>query len=190
MPYTVPAGYFNQNLEVLPALLKEEEAPVLAAIGKDLPYTVPQGYFKNLPEQVLAKITKPQAKVVPLFARKWMKVAVAAVVGGVMVLAGYQLLNDKKEITITGHQPAGTSQTSVAKNESAIAQEIKKISTRELEEFINNTPLNLPKQQKQDAKPQEKKEVEQLLKDVTASEIDAFLKQIPTADDDDLQLIN
>jgi hypothetical protein len=187
MPYTLPAGYFEENMTNLPFLTRKEESVVLAAIGKELPYTVSQGYFENLPEQVLEKVSPPKAKVVPLFARKWMRAAVAAVVGGVILFGGYHLLNapGDEETTANAYRPADTTATLVAKNERpSVVQDIKKASNEELDAFIKSVPLNTVNISKQTATNTDKKEVKELLKDVSVKEIDNFLEQLPATDED------
>lgn len=182
MPYSLPAGYFEENLSALPAFAGETESPVLEAIGKKQPYTVPQDYFDNLPQQVLAKVAQPKANVVPLFSRTWMRAAVAAAMIGIVFLSGYQYFNSGGDDQTASQQPADTSQNWMARNMHPVVRDIQKASTRDLEEFMNTVPV-APKQETA-AKPAEKTEVKNLLKDVSVKEIDAFLEQLPTADDE------
>lgn len=188
MPYKLPAGYFEDNLLALPAFMQESESPVLAAVGKELPYTVPQGYFDQLPQQVLAAVSQPKGNVVPLFKRTWMRAAVAAVMGGVIFLSGYQYFNSGGDRQTAEQQPVDTSKNWMAKNEHPVVKDIEKASTRDLEEFINTVPV-APQEKATAAKPAEKAEVKELLKDVSVKEIDAFLEQLPT-NDEDLALID
>lgn len=185
MPYSLPEGYFNDTLTSLPALLAEEESAVLAAIGKATPYSVPDGYFDALPHQITAKLIRPKAKVVPFFSRTWMKVAAAAVIGGVILLGGYQLLNQPNgdDPVAASYSTADSTENFIASNESfSVTQEIKTVSTEEIDAFIQTVPLN-PAKLKNSRAFTERKEVAELLQDVSASEIDAFLEQIPTADE-------
>ena len=187
MPYSLPAGYFDENMATLPFLTGETESMVLKAIGKELPYTVPQGYFENLPEQVLEKLSSPKAKLVPLFARRWMRAAVAAVVGGVMLIGGYRLLNtqENEEPAAENRQLADTTGKMVASNnQSSVVQDIKQASTEELDAFIKSVPLNTGKISAVVAKQTDQKKVKELLKDVSVKEIDNFLEQLPSADAD------
>lgn len=187
MPYTVPEGYFADNLAALPSFNQETESEVLSAIGKAMPYTVPQGYFEALPQQVLAKLSRPSAKVVPLFARRWMRVAAAAVVGGVMLVGGYRLLNQREneEPTAATYRQPDTTGKLVAKAEKpSVTQDISKASTEDLDAFIKSVPLNQRKLQGKASQPATQGEVKDLLKDVSEKEIDNFLDQLPTADED------
>ena len=184
IPYYLPEGYLTESMQSLSSLVQEEkESPVLAAVGKSLPYTVPNGYFENLAQEVTRRIVKPKAKVIPLFARTWMRAAVAAVIGGIIFTGGYQYFNSGKE-TQTGRQPVDTSKNWVAKNDPAVVQDIKNLSTKELDEFIKTVPVSPFKKQKVAVQPAEKSEVKDLLKDVSEKEIDTFLEQLPTAGED------
>ena len=184
-PYSVPFSYFEENIETVPNLNQETESPVLSYVGKELPYSVPQDYFENLAEQVLSKISKPTAKVVPLFARTWMRVASAAVIAGALFIAGLQLFSTKNEGLATAGKP-DTTQTLVAQNGAATEKEIKQASTKELEEFIETVQVNGKASAEQ--KIGSEKEVEELLKDVSTNEMESFLSALPV--DDDLMITN
>lgn len=187
LPYRLPPGYFDENLSVLSSLVLETESPVLAAIGNQVPYTVPQGYFETLPQQVLNRLA-PQAKLVSLFGNTWMRAAVAAVMGGIIFLSGYRYFNHAEGLTAS-QLPVDTSKNWMASNKQPVVQDLKNASTQELEEFINNVPVASAKPQKAVEKPTEKKVVKDLLKDVSEKEMDAFLEQLPSGEDD-LALIN
>ena len=184
-PYVVPDGFFDENIGRLPFLFREEESPVVTAIGKELPYTVPDGYFEQLPEKIMARLVRPKAKVVPFFSRTWMRAAVAAMIGGIVFIAGYRLLNGNAEAPPeTAYRPADTTQKQIAKNEPArVVQDIEKLSTRELDAFISAVPLLPAKEQDKDYSPGEKSDVVTLLKDVSEKDIEAFLDALPVADE-------
>lgn len=181
-PYSVPFFYFVQTIDGLPGLTGTTTSPVLDAVTKETPYKVPQEYFINLPEQILAKVTQPIAIVVPLFASKWMRIAAAAVVGGALFLAGYQYFDDKPQ-TIVALHPAGATQTLVATTTPSIEQEIKKVSIKDLEDFIQNVPVTI-KETKPATISSDKENVKELLKDVSDTEMETFLSALPTADDE------
>jgi hypothetical protein len=185
LPYTVPEGYFEENAALPPFFLNEEESPVLAAIGKALPYTVPQGYFETVPELVMAKLVRPKAKVVPFFSRTWTKVAVAATIAGIVFIGGYRLLNDKPERVpaATAQKSAGNPGNRMAGNGSNLLQYIQNFSTEELDEFMNTVPVNSSKMQRATLAPTEKREIKEWLKTVPEKDIDAFLSDLPTADE-------
>jgi hypothetical protein len=77
-PYQVPQGYF-------------ETSSLLAELKNKHTYSVPEGYFENLSVNVLNKIhERKPAKVVSMnTSRRLMRYAAAAVVAGVMAVAGW-----------------------------------------------------------------------------------------------------
>ena len=184
-PYSVPFSYFQENVETVPGLIQEPTSLVLSNIGKELPYSVPEGYFENLSDQVLSKVSIP-ARVVPLFARTWMRVATAAVVAGALFFAGLQLFSNKNEGSEIADKPSDTTQTLVARNGPAIEKVIKQASTKELEEFVETVQVNGKASGKSESESQ--KEVEELLKDVSTNEMESFLSTLPV--DEDLLITN
>lgn len=189
MPYSLPEGYFEENLSALPFLPDEKESPLLSSVGKALPYAVPQGYFENLPQQVLAKLPRPEGKVVPLFSRKWLRMAVAAAIGGIIFIGGYQYFNNKGDIQTAAQQPVDTSKNWTAKNDQAVLQDLKNVSPKDLDEFMETVPLRPAEAQEKSSVSVGKGEVEKLLKGVTEKEIENFLEQLPGVDED-LAIIN
>ncbi len=180
-PYSVPFFYFEQNTEIIPDFSKEPDIHFLKEAGKTLPYTLPQNYFITLSERISTKVERPKAKLLPLFAGKWMRIAAAAVVGGILFLAGYEYFNDKSHAPVANY-PIETNKTLVAHNSPTIEQEIKKASTKDLEEFIKNIPV--AKERKVETTSADKETVKELLKDVSDAEMETFLAATPTADDD------
>lgn len=185
LPYSVPEGYFDENAARLPFLLEDEVSPALAAVDKTMPYTVPQGYFEGVPEQVLAKLVRPKAKVVPFFSRTWARAVVAAIIGGVVFIGGYRLLNDnpRTEPAATAQRPANPTENPVVTAANGVSQYIQNISTEELDEFMNTVPLNPAKMQSATLAPTEKREMREWLKDVPQEDIEAFLNDLPSADE-------
>jgi len=174
MPYGIPQNYFTTLSDDVPALIQEDELPaILAAHPKTNPYEVPTGYFDTLPAQVVAKVAPKQAKVVAFNRTRWMRMAAAALVAGVIAIGGLAYFNSR---------PA----TDLAQaSNNWIANQLKNVSSQELEEFIETTDASASKQMAANGT----SEVRQLLKDVSVKEIDAFLAQIPT-DDEELSIIN
>lgn len=181
-PYSVPLFYFEQNAELIPDFSEEPQFTFLNSVSKNAPYKIPLGYFNTFPEQMVNKVVQPAVKVIPLFARKWMRIAVAAVVGGAMIVGSNKYFDDKS-FGDTANTSIDTTQNLVARNAPAIQQEIKKASTKELAEFINNVGINV-KAPKSDVAPTEKNNVKELLKDVSDSEMEAFLSALPTSDEE------
>ena len=179
-PYSVPLSYFEENLA---GAVNKDGVDVEEGWSRTTPYAVPDGYFEAFPSVLLNKILLPKAKVVPLFARNWMRVASAAIVGGALFFGGYQLFSKNPEPSEPVAQQPDTTKNLVASNNQPVLKEIKQASTKELEEFIETVQVTAALTPKQN-KLSDKNEVEELLKDVPTSEMEVFLSAIPTADDD------
>ena len=175
MPFEVPADYFEETGGNLQAFTTEEESLVLSFISREMPYQVPAGYFAGLPDQVLEKINDNKVKVVPLMRAKWMRLAAAAVMAGIITLSGIFYFNQDSTT------PSGGD---------AIAKEVEKVSSEELNAFIkNNTGLTTTPEQKSAVT----EEARALLDDVSDKELEAFLSNIPTEEfpiaDEELDLL-
>ena len=188
MPYSVPVGYFDNLEEKLMQSVREgndyqtakEEintlSPLLGGLNKQMPYSLPQNYFETLAGDIGSKLNnKTETKVVSISSRKWLRYAAAAVVTGVIALAGFLYLNTKFNSDPT---------RSFAKFEKKLNKEIKKTSDKELNEFIQSTGLDGT--EKVQINPKE--EVKDMLKDIPETELKKFLEEIadPEADDDEL----
>lgn len=181
MPYSVPSFYFENNLQSIPAVDAEIKSPLLAAIGKEMPYDLPRSYFDKLPERLLASVTEePKGNVVPLFRRTWLRAAAAAVIAGGLILGGLQVFNNKTVNDPTASTPVDTASTPVAVT-GPIQQEIKKLSTEDLENFTQTTPETASATRK---KEHLKKEAAELLKDVSVSDMESFLSEVPQTDEE------
>jgi hypothetical protein len=169
MPYAVPEDFFQSNIEGLKAFTSEsEESLVLSFIDKEMPYEVPVGYFANVPEQVLEKVSGRQdAKVVPMGRRKWMRLAVAAAVAGIMVVSGIFYFNNRGGSSVTSDP----------------AMAVKKASTKELNDFINATAVTDDKSQ---VTVNNSPKAAKIFADVSDKELNDFLDQMPTDDEIDI----
>jgi hypothetical protein len=180
MPFEVPANYFQENSKELAFVgAEDEESLVLSFISKDMPYEVPLGYFANFPEQMTEKLAAPKGRVVTMMRRKWMRMAVAAIVTGIIALSGFLYFNRDKSI-----DPLTTNEV--------VANEIKKASTEELDEFLDKNDVAVSTNSSSvTATP--KKEMKTLFQDVSDQELEAFLQEIPSdellADDFDTELL-
>lgn len=99
MPFSVPGGYFDQ---IAPATLKTEQiatedteietGSILLLVSRKGPFKVPVGYFEQFPEKMAQKARQLEsgngAKIISI-GRSWFRYATAAVVAGVLVLAGW-----------------------------------------------------------------------------------------------------
>ena len=121
MPYAVPAGYFTGLEEKLMQTVRESNdyqtvkeeletiSPLLSGLKKQMPYSVPQGYFETLPagrqmlaETVSKESNKPATKVISITSRKWFRLAAAAVIIGVIAMAGFIYFNVNNHEKETG----------------------------------------------------------------------------------------
>jgi hypothetical protein len=174
MPYAVPSNYFQTTIEELPFLTGDDpKSAILSLVERATPYEVPLGYFANLPNQILERIAQPEAKVIPMVRRKWMRMAVAAMVAGIIGISGWFYFSQPKGFD--ANRP--------------LAQELKNVSTKELNEFIKTTDITTTSTETAQAKTAAKTEVEQMLSDVSDKELASFLNQVPS-DDEDLLVIN
>ena len=166
MPYSVPENYFDNN-NTISAIAQEEDSLVLSFISRDMPNAVPAGYFANLPEQIMEKVVGSKAKVVPLFARKWVRMTAAAVVTGALALSGILYMNH-----------GGNAET-VTKD--PVAVELKNASTEELNAFLKTTDVTSVPSKTAASEPAQpnKKEVKNIFNDVSDQELEAFLEEIP-----------
>ena len=180
--YSVPAGYFEGFAESVVQRLKidslssseelEEIAPFLASLPKEMPFSVPDGYFESLPGIILKKVSPREAKVIPISSsRKWMPYAVAAMVAGIIAVSSVLYFgNNNQEI-----DPASESYEWVATI-------LKNVPNKELDEFINTTYISSSALANTNAS--DKTEVRKLLKDISDSEINKFLEEIPIGNED------
>ncbi len=190
MPYSVPVGYFQGLEEKLMQSVRERSdyqtaqeelenlSPLLSGLNKQMPYSIPQGYFENLHQEVKVN-TKSETTVVSIYDRKLFRYAAAAIVVGVVALAGFLVINNK------------INNDSFAKFEKTIDKEIKKTSDKELTEFVQQfTDAGLTGEEKVQTNPKE--EAKDLLKDIPDTELKKFLEETadPDISDDETTPVN
>src|ERR1051326_1006889 len=105
-PYQVPAGYFEgleerimQTIQEHPDYQTSKEklesiSPLLNSLSKRPVYSVPDGYFENFKSE--AEQEKPGARVISIAGRKWYRYAAAAVITGIIALAGLMIYNNNR----------------------------------------------------------------------------------------------
>jgi hypothetical protein len=178
MPYEVPSGYFEELNEKAWSIIEKnrtahaelsELSPLLAGLKKQMPYEVPQGYFEN--SVPAGKVVT--AKVVSISSRSWFKFAAAAIVTGVIVLAGFIYFNSKPD-------PVDEPYAWVKKS-------IKKVDKTEIDEFVtlanqeitgSNSIVSFPKPE----------EIKELMKDISDKELQDFLNDAPDVESVDVML--
>ncbi len=168
-PYSVPENYFETSISALPAFTTEDQLTVLKNINKGMPYSVPSGYFEHLPAQLLRHL-QPKAKVVSMRVHNWSRLMAVAVVAALISVTGILYFSPRQEMAIDNPQ--------------WVAKKLKNISDRELEEFVKTTDVN--QQSTATAKTSAKRlsDVKKLLQDVPDTELNAFLEQVPSDDDE------
>jgi len=171
MPYAVPAGYFeNLSQKILLSIREsadyqtsEEEieslSPMLSSLKKKNPYSVPAGYFENLDTNKGEQVTK----VISITSRKWYRIAVAAVVIGIIAIGGLLFINPNPV------DPNKNPDKWISKNIS------KKVSTDKIDEFVKLTEEEENLKVSAENNAPGTVELKELMKDVPEKEIQDFL---------------
>ena len=183
MPFSVPDGYFrtlgkkveqaiSNEIDQAPQEELVELSPLLSGLKKKTTYTVPEGYFENLQPVVDIEGKRSEGKVIPITRRKWFRYAAAAVVIGFVASLTF-ILRDKQPV-----DPDTKSYAWIQKN-------LKKVSTDDIDEFVELANAETADVVKVDAK----NEISNLLKDISDKEIQDFLNDTQSAEtgmDDDI----
>lgn len=173
MPYAVPEGYFQTLApDALAVASGEPVMTVLENASRVMPYEVPAKYFEDLSQQVLNRVQP--AKVILMVRRRWMRLAVAAALTGLVALGGY-FYAIRNSQSVEGNP--------------AVAGQLNGVSNQELDEFIKITDITSTSEQTASNQAPVKTDVKRMLKDVSDNELESFLNQVPT-DDEDLFVIN
>lgn len=176
MPYAIPHNYF-ESLDPLPVVNEDinEElsslSPLLSKMNKQMPYSVPQGYFEQLAKVPVE--TKP-AKLVSMGARKWFKYAAAAVITGIIVMAGYFYMNGRTE--------------SGKKVMAKVTKDVKKMNEIEKDKLMDFIDAGLSGHETAQVSPDNKSTIKELLEDVPVEEMKDLEEQ--TEDIEDLLMTN
>ena len=172
MAFSVPAGYFSEATKGLSDWVKEESLPQFLQSDRQMPFSVPDGYFESLPGIILKKVSPREAKIIPISSsRKWMRYAVAAMVAGIIAVSSVLYFGNN-------NQPIDPSSESYE----WVATNLKNVPNKELDEFINATYISSSALANTNAS--DKTEVRKLLKDISDSEINKFLEEVPLDNED------
>jgi len=170
LPYSVPAGFFQDLSEDVLKKINEHEdhqtseeeiealSPLLSSLKNKNPYSTPAGYF----EKFETGIEKKETKVISITKRKWYRLAVAAVVIGIVAISGLAIFRSKQV------DPNKNPQAWIEKNVD------KKVSKDKIDEFVKlaeDESINVTNE-KDDVK---LAEIKELMKDVPEKEIEDFL---------------
>lgn len=153
-PYQVPEGYF-------------EMSPVLMQLKNKKTYAVPDGYFDNLAANVLNKVQdRKPAKVVSMnTGRRFMRYAAAAVVAGVMAVAGWFYFAN----TSTGVTGNGVAQVDGLSEDTKISdEEIAKYLEAETLPVV--TAATFPENEEMTAS-----DIKEMLSDVSDDELQQYI---------------
>ena len=170
MPYSVPAGFFQDLSEdVLKKISGHEDhqtskeeiqslSPLLSSLKNKNPYSIPAGYFEKLETGA----EKKETKVISITRRRWYRLAVAAVVIGIVAISGLVIFKTKQV------DPNKNPQAWIEKNVD------KKVSKDKIDEFVKlaeDESINVA-YEKDDVK---LAEIKELMKDIPEKEIEDFL---------------
>jgi hypothetical protein len=140
-PFSMPAGYFEDLSENAMAGAQaidfvndelENLSPLMSSLRTKQVYEVPAGYFEQLPQQIIQATNAQQpAKVIKVsFTRRVMRYAVAAVVAGIIGIAGY---------VYQGHNGGGDTIISPPPTQPSIAKaDLDSVSDEMLEKYLEN----------------------------------------------------
>ena len=166
MPFDLPLDYFEQPVERFTVNQQEDpRSAILELVERITPYEVPYDYFDGLPERILRKV-KPGGMLVNR-KKGWMRMSVAAVLFGIVLISGLLILDNSKNNTVT------------------VAAQLKNVSNQELDEFLKTSTMAPTSESAETATAAP--EVKKLLNDVADKELEKFLSEIPS---DDLYAIN
>ena len=125
-----------------------------------MPYSVPQDYFENI--DIIPTI-QPTIKVISVTRQKWFRYAAAAVVISFVALTGFLIFNKPNQI-----DPKKESFAWIEKN-------MKKVSTDDLDSFVEMTEVSPPLVASVDVKTEN--EIQNLIKDIPDEDIQKFLDE-------------
>ena len=170
MPYSVPTGFFQDLSEDVLKKISEHEdrqtskeeietlSPLLSSLKNKNPYSIPAGYF----EKIETRLEKKEAKVISITKRRWYRLAVAAVIIGIVAISGLAIFRSKQV------DPNKNPQAWIEKNVD------KKVSKDKIDEFVKlaeDESINVASE-KDDVK---HAEIKELMKDIPEKEIVDFL---------------
>lgn len=186
MPYAVPANYFEGLAERVMELVRESNdyqtskeeletlSPLLSGLKKTMPYSVPDGYFESLAE----KRNKPAAKLVSITKRSVFRYAAAAVVTGIVVLAGFIYFNTRNAVDPV-EQPYAW-----------VKKSLKKVDNADIDAFVKLADEELNNQATVAINPVKPEEIKELMKDVSDKEIQDFLDETTVLENSDETMMN
>ena len=171
MPYSVPAGFFQHLSEdVLKKITEHEDyqtseeeigslSPLLGSLKNKNPYSVPAGYFETLG----TKVEKKETKVISISRRRWYRLAIAAVVIGIVVIGGLQFFKSGPYVNPIDNPHAW------------IEKSVKKVDKAKIDEFVSLANDDSSEKVDNESDAAKRAEIKELMKDVSEKEIEEFL---------------
>ena len=186
--YAVPANYFQnfadsvmQRIDAGATIQTSEEeleslSPLLSSLKNKNPYSVPAGYFESLETNV----DKKETKVISIASRRWYRLAVAAVVIGIVAVTGLLVMNDQPNV--------------MKDPEAWIKKNVnKKVSQDKIDELATLAKTNESSTITDETKTAtEQAEIKEMMKDVPEKDIEDFLNDAValSSNDDANSLMN
>ena len=179
MPYTVPAGFFQDPSDYLLKKIREHEdhqtseqeigslSPLLGSLKNKNPYTVPSGYFDTLETKVVRQGEdsfgdNKETKVISITRRRWYRLAVAAVVIGIVAIGGLLFIKPGQI------NPVDDPHAWIEKN-------VKKVNKDKIDEFVSLANGDSNEKVDNESEAAKKAEIKELMKDVPEKDIEEFL---------------
>lgn len=181
LPYSVPSNYFEGLAENVSAVVHQNDltvqeelgniSPFLSSLKKEVPFIVPEGYFEHLTPGIIIEEKKAGVKIISLTNRTWYRIAAAALIIGLFVLAGLFYFNGNKE-------PGGKALAKFTRD----VKKMNDVQKQDLIEFIDPEPKAIDVVQVNTA------EVKTLLQGISEEELSSFQEQ--TEDIGDVLMTN
>jgi hypothetical protein len=173
MPFAIPANYFNGlEKKLMEGVLASESAeesetlsPLLSGLKKNNPYTGPDNYFEGLVNIAKNNDPRKEAKIISISARRWFRVAAAAVVISFITVGAF-LFTRKDTIS------------PVDKSYAWVKKSIKQVSTDDLDQFIDMSDEQIPVI----ASVTPGKEAKELVNNLSDEQIQHFLDDVKETD--------
>jgi len=177
-PYKIPGQYFeNLSPVISPDSISvqdelEKLSPLLSGLKKEMPYTIPDGYFENLG----TPIRKDKVKVISITQHSWFRMAAAAIVTGVILLAGLQIFSNKNN-------------ASGAKPLARFEKDVQKMDDKEKDNLIDFIDAGLSGDESASVESDSKStDIKELLQGISEDELKEFNSQ--TQDIKNVLLVN
>lgn len=152
--FSVPGGYFEglagsimNRIKTEPVTDAREEisilSPMLAGISREMPYQVPRSYFDNLAGRILDQ--RQEAKVVSITAARrslvprWMRVAAAACIAGLLMFGIYRIGAGKPGATVTTTTAMANMPSREDVKNFDLEQELSKLSGDDINKYLCET---------------------------------------------------